>query len=163
MANTMLPAATQIVDLYHARQHIHDITDAVAFMLPDPAAWEAERSAELDAGNIEALLHATRALPLVGVKAEERDKTLTYFTTNAHRMNYARYRELGMFVGSGVIEAGCKTVIGQRLKLSGMHWSQPGATAILTLRAAHASGPWEPICRPPHNQTQPRDLTHSRS
>jgi hypothetical protein len=163
MANQILPAATQIVDLYHARQHVHDITKAVEFLLPDPKTWQDERLAELDAGNIEALLKAARALPLVGVKAVERDKTLTYFTTNAHRMNYARYRALGMFVGSGVVEAGCKTVIGQRLKLSGMHWSEPGATAILTLRAQHASGPWEPTGTRPHNQTQAADLAHSRS
>ena len=163
MANTILPAATQIVDLYHARQHIHDITKAVEFLLPDPQGWEHDRLAELDAGNIDALLHAARALPLVGVKAVERDKTLTYFHTNAHRMNYAHYRALGMFIGSGVVEAGCKTVIGQRLKLSGMHWSEPGASAILTLRAQHASGPWEPICTRPNNQTDPADLAHCRS
>lgn len=163
MANQILPAATQIVDLYHARQHVHDITDAVEFLLPDPQDWHSQRLAELDAGNIDALLHAARALPLVGVKATERDKTLTYFTTNAHRMNYARYRALGMFVGSGVVEAGCKTVIGQRLKLSGMHWSEPGAGAILTLRAQHASGPWEPIWPQPHNQTQAPDLVRCGS
>lgn len=163
MANQILPAATQIVDLYHARQHVHDIADAVAFLLPDPAAWATERLAELDAGNIETLLHAARALPLVGVKATERDKTLTYFVTNAHRMHYARYRALGMFVGSGVIEAGCKTVIGQRLKLSGMRWSEPGATAIITLRAAHAGGHLEPIWPRPNNQTQALDLARCGS
>ena len=58
-------------------------------------------------------------------------------------MHYARFRQLGMFVGSGAVEAGCKAIIGQRLKLSGMHWSVPGATAIATLRCQEASGRWE--------------------
>jgi hypothetical protein len=57
-------------------------------------------------------------------------------------MRYAHYRSLGMFVGSGVVEAGCKSVIGQRLKLSGMRWSARGATGITTLRCHHASGRW---------------------
>ena len=68
-----------------------------------------------------------------------------------------------MFIGSGVVEAGCKTVIGQRLKLSGMRWSEPGATAIAALRATHASSPCEPICTRPHNQTQPAGLAPCRS
>lgn len=122
LATKILPAATQIVDLYHAREHVHEILDAVAFMLTDRDEWLAARLGELDAGNAEAIVAAAEALPMVGVKAEQRDKTLTYFKTNAHRMRYAHYRDLGMFVGSGVVEAGCKTLVGQRLKLSGMRW-----------------------------------------
>jgi len=114
--------------------------------------------AELDAGDIEAIIAAARKLPLVGVKATERDKTLTYFETNAHRMRYARFRELGMFVGSGAVEAGCKAVIGQRLKLSGMRWSLPGATGILTLRCQQASDRWEEIWTRNNNQTEPAEL-----
>ena len=68
-------------------------------------------------------------------------------------MRYAYFREHGMFVGSGAVEAGCKAVIGQRLKLSGMRWNIPGATGILTLRCQHASGRWDQIWTQPHNQT----------
>ena len=67
-------------------------------------------------------------------------------------MHYARYRQLGMFVGSGAVEAGCKAVIGQRLKLSGMRWAIPGATAIATLRCQEASNRWEDIWQRPRNQ-----------
>lgn len=63
LATKILPAATQIVDIYHARQHVHDIADAVAFMLIDRDQWLTERLAELDAGNIEALIAAAEALP----------------------------------------------------------------------------------------------------
>ena len=85
------------------------------------------------------------------IKAAERDKALAYFETNAPRMRYSHFRSHGLFVGSGVVEAGCKSVIGQRLKLSGMHWSQPGATGILTLRCQQASGRWEEIWQQPPN------------
>ncbi len=58
-------------------------------------------------------------------------------------MRYQHFRDLGMFVGSGVVEAGCKSIIGQRLKLSGMRWTIHGATSIATLRCQDASGRWD--------------------
>jgi hypothetical protein len=66
---------------------------------------------------------------------------------------------MGMFVGSGVVEAGCKAVIGQRLKLSGMRWNIPGATAIAALRCQDASDRWNEIWQRPHSQTPSADLT----
>ena len=70
-------------------------------------------------------------------------------------MRYAHFRDLGMFVGSGAGEAACKAVIGQRLKLSGMRWGIPGATAIATLRCQEASNRWDQIWQRPHTQTLP--------
>ena len=149
-ASQHFPEATQIVDLYHAREHLHDLGKLLAFMLGDQhATWVAERSGELDDGDIPALLSAARAFPLTGTKAEDLDTALGYFETNAPRMRYKHFRSCGLFVGSGAVEAGCKAVIGQRLKLSGMHWSQPGASGILTLRCQQASGRWEEIWQQP--------------
>ena len=143
-----------MVDLYHAREHLHDLGKQLAFMLGDHhAGWVAERLDDLDNGDIDAIISAARVFPLAGVKAEELDTALGYFGTNAHRMRYKHFRSLGMFVGSGAVEAGCRAVIGQRLKLSGMHWSVPGATGILTLRCQEASGRWEEIWPQPHHQT----------
>lgn len=141
LADKHFPAATQIVDLFHAREHLHELAALLEFITPDPPAWLAARRAELDAGQIEALAAAARHYhrDLAGPIAEQVDKAVAYFETNAHRMRYAHYRTLGMFIGSGVIEAGCKAVIGQRLKLSGMHWTTRGATAITTLRCQRAS------------------------
>jgi hypothetical protein len=142
------------VDLYHAREHLHDLGKIVEFMLGTGYNdWIAARLGDLDAGDIPALLAAARALPLATRKKRERDKALHYFETNAHRMHYAWYRKLGMFVGSGTVEAGCKSVIGQRLKLSGMRWTEHGATGILTLRCHEASNRWDQIWPQPHNQT----------
>ncbi len=141
LADLHFPNATQIVDLFHAREHLHELAALLAFITPDPQAWLAARLADLDAGNIEALAAAARHYhrDLAGPIAEQVDKAVAYFETNAHRMRYAHYRALGMFIGSGVVEAGCKAVIGQRLKLSGMHWSTRGATGITTLRCQQAS------------------------
>jgi hypothetical protein len=153
IADQLFPAATQIVDLYHAREHVHDLANLATRLLrkshPD---WLTERLAELDAGDIPALLTAGRDLKFTGSLARERDKQLAYFEVNAHRMRYAHFRGLGMFVGSGAVEAGCKAVIGQRLKLSGMRWAIPGATGIATLRCHEASNRWEDIWQRPHNQ-----------
>jgi hypothetical protein len=113
--------------------------------------WLAERSGELDDGDIPALLSAARAFPLTGTKAEELDTALGYFQANAPRMRYKHFRSCGLSAGSGVVEAGCKAVIGQRLKLSGMHWSVPGAAGILTLRCHKASGRREEIWQQPPN------------
>lgn len=139
LANTRFPAATGIVDLFHAREHLHELADLLEFIVPDRDTWLAQRLKELDAGDIEAISAAARTYDLSGPKAHELDVAVAYFETNAHRMRYAHFRDLGLFVGSGVVEAGCKTVIGARLKQSGMHWRLHGATGIATLRCQHAS------------------------
>jgi len=144
LAEQRFPEATQIVDLYDAREHLHELADLLAFIVPDPTDWRQQRFTELDNGDIEALSRAARLYDLSGPKADQVDKAVAYFETNAHRMRYSYYRKLGMFVGSGVVEAGCKSVLGARLKRSGMHWTARGATAITTLRCQHASAPWNP-------------------
>ena len=154
LAGELFPQATQIVDLYHAREHVHELANLAARLLAGHRdEWLAARLAELDAGDIPALLTACCALRFTGSLARERDKALGYFETNAHRMRYKHFRALGMFVGSGTVEAGCKHVIGQRLKLSGMRWNVPGATGIATLRCQEASNRWEEIWHRPNNQT----------
>ena len=154
IADELFPAATQIVDLYHAREHIHDLATLATRLLRDSHPnWLADRLDELDNGNIPALLAAGQTLKFTGSLARDRDRQLGYFDTNTHRMRYAHFRDLGMFTGSDVVEAGCKAVIGQRLKLSAMRWNIPGATAIATLRCQEASNRWEQIWRPPHTSS----------
>jgi len=74
---------------------------------------------------------------------DEVRKTIGYFETNTERMRYRNFRARGFFVGSGVIEAGCKTIVGLRLKQSGMRWTVRGANAIIALRCCELSGRWE--------------------
>ena len=154
IASAKFPEATQIVDLYHAREHVHDLARLLEFMLLDKKEqWLAARMEDLDYGYIDGICAAARAYPLAGVRKDELDTALGYFENNAPRMRYKWFRQCGLFVGSGVVEASCKSVIGQRLKLSGMHWSVTGADAITTLRCQQASRPQDQIWPQPHNQT----------
>jgi hypothetical protein len=145
MAEALYPHATHIVDIYHAREHLHDLAAHLAFITPDPAQWLARRLDDLDAGDIEAIITAARRYPLEGIKAEDLDRKLGYFEHNIHRMRYAHFKKLGMFTGSGAIEAACKQIVGQRAKQSGMHWTVEGAASIIALRCQHASGRWDEL------------------
>ena len=145
MAEDLYPQATHITDIYHAREHLHDLAAHLAFITPDPPQWLAERSEELDAGNVEAIITAARHYPLAGVRAKELERKLGYFERNAHRMRYQHFRNLGMFIGSGHIEGAIKAVVVQRAKQSGMHWSVEGASSIIARRTHHASGRWDEL------------------
>jgi hypothetical protein len=144
------------VDLFHAREHLHSLTRSLEFMLLDRRdEWLAARLRDLDYGDIDGIVAAVREYPLEGAKKDEVEKELGYFLNNAPRMRYRWFRSRGLFVGSGVVESGCKAIIGQRLKLSGMRWTITGADAIATLRCQQASRPEDRICRPRRNQTVP--------
>ena len=91
--------------------------------------------------------------PLEGIKKGQLDTALGYFENNAPRMRYRWFRSRGLFVGSGLVESGCKAVIGQRLKLSGMRWTVTGADVITTLRCQQASRPEDRIWQQRHYQT----------
>jgi hypothetical protein len=116
--------------------------------------WLTARLEDLDYGYIDGICRAARKFPLEGIKKTGLDTALGYFENNAPRMRYHWFRQHGLFVGSGVVEASCKTVIGQRLKQSGMHWTINGADAIIALRCQQASSTWEATCNRPHTQTQ---------
>ena len=154
IATAKFPEATQIVDLYHARQHLHDLARLLEFMLGDrKEEWLAARLDDLDYGDIDGICKAACVYPLTGTKKDELDTALGYFEHNAPRMRYKWFRSRGLFVGSGVVESGCKAVIGQRLKLSGMRWTVAGADAIIALRCREASSQQEQIWQRPRNQT----------
>ena len=78
-----------------------------------------------------------------GRKREALEKELTYFRNQRWRMRYAQYRRANLPIGSGVVEAACKTLVTQRFKRSGMRWGMAGGQAILTFRSVIQSGRWE--------------------
>ena len=154
IAAAKFPEATQIVDLFHAREHIHDLARLLEFMLGERKDdWLAARLDDLDHGDIDGICNAARVYSLTGVKKDELDTALGYFENNAPRMRYRWFRSRGLFTGSGAVESGCKAIIGQRLKLSGMHWTVAGASAITTLRCQQASRSEDQIWPAPRNQT----------
>ena len=140
------PGAVQILDLYHAREHLSEL--AKKLHPNDIAAQKAwlsiHQDAQLDEGKIEDLVSALRSIPSTSAELLETLRIeANYFETNADRMRYPTFRAQHLFVGSGVIEAGCKTVIGSRLKCSGMFWTVRGANAIIALRCCHLNGRFE--------------------
>jgi hypothetical protein len=132
------PRAFQILDLYHALEHLSTLTK----LLADPpeaakALWQTWREQLLADEVAEVLSQARqRTAKLASQAAELAHKEIGYFENNKSRMLYGTYRALGFFYGSGVVEAGCKTVIGGRCKGSGMRWSETGATQVLNLRCS---------------------------
>jgi hypothetical protein len=146
LAVQFFPGAVEIVDLFHARQHLWDLARRLH---PNDEKGQKRwmnfhQRRLLDEGRIEQLVASIRSIQ--PGNAEVADKLRTeadYFERNAERMRYPSFRRQHLFVGSGVIEAGCKTVIGSRLKQSGMFWTVRGANTILALRCCHLNGRFE--------------------
>jgi hypothetical protein len=150
LAEQYFPTAVYIVDLYHAREHLALVARlAFASASKQGADWLAARQTELDDGDVEIIVAAIKALTVSDPKVQDDlRREAEYFETNNLRMCYKYYRARGFFVGSGVIEAGCKTVIGQRLKHSGMRWTVNGANAVIALRCRLLSNRWDGLRRP---------------
>jgi hypothetical protein len=140
-----LPSAIQIVDIYHAREHLWGIARK---LYPNQEAeqrrWMMIHQGMLDEGKIEDLAHALRSIDSSSPELAEKIRIEAgYFERNTKRMRYPEFRRQHLFVGSGVIEAGCKTIIGSRCKQSGMFWTVRGANAILALRCCQFNGRFE--------------------
>ena len=146
IAEQHFPGAVQIVDLYHARQHLWELARRLH---PNDEgnqkAWmKIHQRRLLDKGKIEKLVSAIRSIATTNPELIKKIRIeADYFERNAARMRYPKFRQQHLFVGSGVIEAGCKTVIGSRLKQSGMFWTVRGANAIIALRCCHLNGRFE--------------------
>jgi len=145
LAAEHFPGAVEIVDLYHAREHLWEL--AKKLWPTDERQrlrWAKKWQKRLDSGRIESLVRGLRALPPTNPEAAELLRLEgDYFARNAERMRYPTFRRWHLFVGSGVIEAGCKTLIGSRLKCSGMFWTVRGANAIIALRCNRLSNEFE--------------------
>jgi hypothetical protein len=146
VAKDHFPGAVQIVDLFHARQHLWELA---RLLFPNDTKrrnrWIGlHQKRWLDKGKIAKLVASLRSIPTTDTELAKKIRNdADYFATNAARMNYPKFRKQHLFVGSGVIEAGCKTVIAHRLKQSGMFWTVRGANAILALRCCHLNGRFE--------------------
>lgn len=145
IADEHFPEAQQIVDLYHAREHYWKAAKACSGLNKETLRqWTEARRIELDAGRPEDVIEAIKQFSgQPGYDKELCEREIGYFEKNKERMRYADFRRRGLFVGSGVLEAGCRTVIAQRLKQSGMHWTICGANSIIALRCSLLSNRWE--------------------
>ena len=143
IAEQHFPHATQIVDYFHAREHLADLTKILTPALADPAAFEADLVDHLDLGATTAITDAVEALDLPHTAPDLAKPAATevgYFTGNHHRMQYADFRANGYYIGSGHVESACNTIVKQRAKRAGMHWTIRGLDPVLALRTLHQSG-----------------------
>jgi hypothetical protein len=145
IADREFPGAIQIVDLYHAREHLWGLS---AKLFPTDERrrklWATDSQKKLDAGKIELLVKGLRSWPAASTEAAELLRgEADYFERNAERMRYPEFRRQILFVGSGVIEAACRTVVAKRLKQSGMFWTVRGANVILALRCCRLNREFE--------------------
>ena len=133
--------ALQIVDFYHGADHAGEVVEALLGSKEHPE-YKPRRSRwvrRLLGNGVENLVKETRQECAGRPQAQAVEDELGYFVHNVERMQYRTFRRQGFFIGSGVIEAGCKTLIGSRCKQSGMFWGKPGAENILALRCIHSS------------------------
>ena len=145
------PGALQIVDVWHAKEHVWKVAHAVfGATTPEAKAWAEHACSLLVEGNIEDLVTEIVLFPPIppepgasrSVPEIERD----YFIRNAGRMRYPAFRAQGMHVGSGIAEAGCKTVVSARAKRSGMRWTPEGLDAVLAVRTAVLNRVYDAFC-----------------
>ena len=147
ITNELFPAAEQVADRYHVKEHLATVgKDLFGAGSAEAADWTKARWEQLDAGSFDDLLAAMRSH---AAKSGEARKCLNYLLNNRERMSYPQFEAKDLVTSSGVTEGGCKSAIGTRLKRSGMHWTTRGADAIITLRCCILSGrfqdTWERI------------------
>jgi hypothetical protein len=150
LAAEHFPGAVQIVDLYHAKEHVWDVAHAV--FGPGTAAgtaWATHACSLLEEGQSAALVCALSAVPPIppepGQARSIPERAVDYFTTNAARMRYPVFRAQGMHVGSGEASAACKTIVSTRAKRSGMRWTPEGIDALLPLRTSVLNGAYDSL------------------
>jgi hypothetical protein len=133
-----LPEGPEVVDFFHAAEHLNV---AIGEAYGDGSVEARRRFNDLrhvlrhDEGGVEKVIRALKYLVTKHPGAKRIDRELGYFRANRRRMQYATMAAQGIPIGSGVVEAACKTLVTQRLKGSGMRWGQEGGQAILTVRS----------------------------
>lgn len=135
--------AIQIVDWYHAEEHLETVAEAIYPAGPQRANWLENAKQALWDGQVEAVISACQTFAATHEPAR---KAVHYFYTNTDRMRYDRFRAAGFMIGSGNVERGCKPIVSHRLKLPGAQWTVKGAVQTAKARAAWLSGQWGPLC-----------------
>jgi len=148
------PNAIHIIDIYHAREHVWKVANAVHGPgTPQGATWAQQADDLLSHGKIEELVQMIGKLPDIPAELDASRSVLqieaAYFRSKAERMRYPAFRAKGMHIGSGIAEAACKTVVSTRAKRSGMRWTPDGLDAILALRTSVLNLSYDPFWQRP--------------
>jgi hypothetical protein len=140
------PHAVQIVDWYHASEYLPPIAEAAfGHGTPEYHAWLDQSRSLLWEGQIDDLIHDCQILGSMPMAQKAVYDAVSYFTNNQKRMDYARFRQQGYFIGSGTVESAGKQIAGLRLKRAGARWTETGAVATAKARAAWLSDQWDSL------------------
>jgi len=148
LARVNFPGAILILDFYHAAEHLHGLVDA----LFGKENLEGKKRLKLWKGwllkdKAAQVISQSKAEVARALDTEQAAKEISYLENNLERMTYGTFRKAGYFIGSGVVEAGCKTVVGKRMKNSGMFWSEEGGQGVLDLRCTLLSDRLDSFCQ----------------
>ncbi len=148
VARVNFPGAILILDFYHALQHVHGLIEAL-WGQATPAARQASKRWKhwLLQDKANQILRQAQEQLASALDTQQALREMGYLENNLARMSYGTFRKAGYFIGSGVVEAGCKTVVGKRMKCSGMFWSEEGGQGILDLRCALLSNRLDAFCQ----------------
>lgn len=142
------PKATQILDFYHAVEYLNKFAQEQFKTREELEKWVSDQTESLLDNEIESVIGDIEQIhPRTKAATEAQSRILTYYRNNRHRMKYKTYREQGLMIGSGPIEAAHKTVIQNRMKKSGQRWTIDGANAIIQLRTVNMSEKWDRVIR----------------
>lgn len=145
-ATKCFPGSTSILDFYHASERVHELVKGLG--VEEAKQRTAQWKEKLLADGVGEVVQEAKQLRQQGcVDQKAVEENLGFLERHQHRMFYGTYRKKGWFIGSGVVEAGCRTVVGKRLKQSGMFWSETGATGVLNFRTLLLSGRFDDFWR----------------
>jgi hypothetical protein len=140
------PDATSILDFYHASEHLHGFAEKFFTDKKAGSKWTKAQKELLLSGNVAKVISNIRKK--AGPDNEAATKLIDYYKNNVNRMDYKQYKQIGCgIIGSGAIESTHRTLIQERLKLSGQRWSMHGAQNMLNLRVTRMNGQWNKIIR----------------
>lgn len=145
LADEHLHGVPQLLDFYHAAEHLHATAQAI-WQDPIATIWWQRRLDQLKQGHIDNFFAALKLLARRHSTADPElspARLLEYFHNNRQRLNYRWALDQKLPIGSGSVESAARHIVQQRLKQSGMRWSDPGAQAVLNLRTLHRNGQFE--------------------
>ena len=144
------PQAVQIVDWYHACEYLAAVASALH---PNDEEQAKQCFADLKEllweGETQLVIRRCEQIKDHPEAGDEARKTITYFTNNYKRMDYARFRQQGYFIGSGTVESSCKQIVTMRLKAPGARWTKHGALVTAKARTAWLNGDWDRLATLP--------------
>jgi hypothetical protein len=136
----LFPNSIGIVDFFHASQHLYKLVESLRFYSKKKkGAFFNKCYGHLELGEIDQMIGLVRG-KTIDSNRESVEKQLVYFTGNKDKMRYGLFRAAGLFIGSGIIEAACKTIVENRLNCTGMRWTKKNAANVIALRCAIYSG-----------------------